>query len=145
MIPVSEISILEQVFTHIDPDTGEVTCLAIDRLKEDKRLRMKPVGLCPVTMEFAEFCLRERGVEPHRVARVLATYPDYDPVLFAAWGDGSHLLIDGVHRYIACATHGSPTIRGKIVPLTVWRSYRIDLNGFKPTAEDLKGMFSGIL
>ena len=145
MIHVSEIGPTEQIFTHIDPDTGETICLAIDRLKADKRLLMKPVGLCPVSMEFAEFCIRERGVEVHRVARVLAAYPVYDPVLFAAWGDGSHLLIDGVHRYVACATHGSPTIKGKIVPLTVWRSYRIDLGGAHPSEGELKEMFSGIL
>ncbi len=116
---------------------------ASTRIRDEVGPRLQ-VGLVPVDKQFADWCSRERGVEPHRLGRWMTVLKPtnilhFEPFLFVHLKNtDSHLLIDGTHRYVACALLGIPEFPAIIVPEPEWKEYLIEMPPFS-----LKG-WSGI-
>lgn len=144
MIDYRTLPLGSTVFTHFDPETKEPMDLAIDLLLADKRVKRLGVIDVAIDREWAATCVRDRGIERHRLARLMDVKGEFDPIYYVHYGDGSKLQIEGVHRYVASYTMGRKSIRAKIIPLTVWKPYII--SGLpRDTPEQLLNKFSGIL
>lgn len=100
----AELGLFEECFTHIAED-GKQTTYASARLFKwctEHPEQSKPwLQILPVEAHHAHFCFNERGVERHRLMRLLE-HPDRlaTPLLFVEMPDGSMLLLDGTHRYV---------------------------------------------
>ena len=68
--------------------------------------------------------LTRRGLEEARLLRALST-PSYAPLLFALMPDGSALLVDGSHTYVAMLLRGERYARGYLVPECIWRNFLV--------------------
>lgn len=122
---VDDMDLTDVVFTHMDEGTKAITTINISRLLRDWKVRMRPVVMLPIDRDFAKFCVTNRGVEEHRLER-LEREEIREPVLFAYWQSGEHLLIDGTHRYVAQTLKGASEIKARILPISVWRPYVIE-------------------
>jgi hypothetical protein len=96
----------------------------------------------PVDMEFVNFCLEHRGIEPHRLAR-LTTEICSRPLLMCTQSDGSQLIVDGHHRYVRIGIDGGKQALAWILPERVWRPYTVAGTQDRDRAE-LLGSFSGL-
>jgi hypothetical protein len=124
---------------------GVQTHFASGMMERDERiLAIEPV-LIPVTMEGAKMMVKERGVETHRLARLLAVPAlSYTPILVAFWPiDQSHLIVDGAHRYCAAAQQLAEHIHARIIPRRIWKHFVIE--DFPKVDQSIKDTFSGIL
>ena len=146
MFNIEDMNPREAVFTHIDDVTGIQIDVAIDRLNAHIRARcikglFDPV---PINVEhhIAEYFINNRGIEPHRLKRIRSE--DFlNPILFATTPKGTHLLLDGHHRYVAAAMAGKATLPAFVVPERVWRKFLIEGMG-QATTEILRNMYSGM-
>jgi hypothetical protein len=129
------------MFSHLDLEDGTQTYINITLLAE--AVKDLEIVQAPVCQKHAEFCIKYRGVETHRLQRLLDVKPS-DPVLFASWPDGTYLLIDGTHRYVAAAMRKEVEIKARIIPEEIWRKFQ--LVGVKdPNPMQTLSKFSGIL
>ena len=86
------------LFTHRGYD-GKFTTFCIDMFEAYiKATRMKPVEL-KIDPEFATFIREKRGIEQYRLDRLRGAALKI-PVIYVKWQDGTHLMIDGHHRYV---------------------------------------------
>jgi hypothetical protein len=133
----------EKVFTWQDPDTLEELNFAVDRLNAWCVAAEVETVLTPVEVEFADLFIRERGIEFHRVERM--TFKDLlHPVIYCCMPKGTHLLVDGHHRYVFSAMIGQTEQRAHILTQEQWEPFLI--SGM-PTfvRENIISGFSGIL
>ena len=115
-------SIGSVLFTHVDHETDVVTNINVSTLSRDRRVKALKVERAPVDLDFAKFCLTNRGVEKHRLARLMDG-PIREPILVCEWYDDTHLIVDGHHRYVASARRGFNAIKAKIIPKHVWMQH----------------------
>jgi hypothetical protein len=115
----------ELVFTHQDFDTGKITIIAIERLMKSNAYRLRPKVSIPVEQDQARYFYENRGIERHRLSKFFGV-PIRDPVTLLKWGDGSDLLADGNHRYVAAALKGESCILAKILPRSVWAPFIVN-------------------
>lgn len=123
----------EIVFSHVDDVTGEVRHFAVERIAKDieKMAVPPPIIEVPIDQTFAQFCIRARGVEPHRWNRITPQDVCHYPILMAVMpGVGrdtkdSHLIIDGIHRYTRAAAWGWPSVRGYELQPEFWQQYLV--------------------
>jgi len=131
-----------QMFTHVDPDTGVNTVFAatdIRRYCDHNRLEFVMI---PITRQDAKMILQHRGIEDYRLDR-LRKSQQWQPLLFAHMPDGTDLLIDGSHTYVARALCGHKWALGYIVPQEIWSYFTIE--GFPQTTEkELLSSWSGV-
>jgi hypothetical protein len=128
----------EVCFSHVDDVTGDVRHFAVERIERDIRngtLNL-PIVETPINDTFARFSFTQRGVEKHRIIRLLTTPTEIShyPVVFAHFPgvgrdvpDSEYLMIDGAHRYCASAVLGWKSIRGYVMEPEQWEPYLIDI------------------
>lgn len=108
------------VFTHVENGkTRAWSITLLDRIMKQALDRgyLEPVE-AEVDPEWAEYCVQNRGIEEHRLARLSDEALD-SPVYGFMEADGSFLMVDGHHRYVYAARMGYPTIKTAIVPKEV--------------------------
>ena len=131
-----------QMFTHIDPETRVETVFAASDIRRCCDHSRYEFVMIPITARDARLIRQYRGIEDHRLLRML-TATEWQPLLFAHMADGTDLLIDGSHTYVARAMLGHKWALAYVVPQEIWTYYTIE--GFPPTTEEeLKASFSGI-
>lgn len=119
-IPVSEIDPFEVCFTHVHE--GVATTIAVERLHKDPDfLKLKPF-LTPVEEHFAKWAMENRGVEQKRLDRLTPAI-FAQPLTYCEWENGSHLLVDGNHRYVKAAMLGVKELPARVVLPPLWRKY----------------------
>lgn len=137
----------DQVFTHESLDdskfqrswnVGAIMRVLMDMFEQGQ---IEPIWV-QIDAGFIPCCWKDRGIEKHRLARLT---PDAlkVPVLFMAEPDGTHLMLDGTHRYVYAHTIGRRDILAFDVPLDVGEKARIHV----PQMADFTGYknsFSGI-
>ena len=131
-----------QMFTHIEPETKVNTVFAVSDIRRWCDHNRYPFMLIPVTKRDAKMILQYRGIEDYRLKRIWEARR-WQPLLFAHMADGSDLLIDGSHTYVARALRGHKWALGYIVPQEIWSYYTIE--GFPQTSEqELINSWSGV-
>jgi hypothetical protein len=110
MIPMTELGLGEEMFTHIDDTTDppRQMSFAVDRIfAKCEAEKLEPVFV-PIDLSFVEYLCKFRGVELPRVFR-LTDQDRIKPVLLikypylSALNSTEYLLIDGCHRYVRAA------------------------------------------
>lgn len=151
----TEVALLDEVFTHVNDDDGAQTSYNVTALYRHLTDRWDEVALAgvekvvvPVDEDHGQYCMERRGVEQDRIA-VLVQHPEYltKPILFVAMPDGSHLLVDGTHRYViwwmTSRDTGKPlSIPSYIIPLAVAAPFIIE--DMPQTDEDELMRWSGL-
>lgn len=130
------------VFTHFHE--GQQTDYAIGLMRSDPLVLAFQVMTTDVDRKFAQWMLKHRGIEAHRLRRLMRVpVMKLEPVIFADQPDDSKLLIDGSHRYVSAALRGARAIHIRCLPELVWRPYVID--GFpKQEEQALLNSYSNI-
>jgi len=130
------------MFTHVDADTGVNTVFAATDLRRYCDHNRLPFSLVPVTKRDAKMILEHRGIEDYRLKRIWESQ-NWQPLLFAHMPDGTDLLIDGSHTYVARAMRGHKWVLAYVVPQEIWTYYTIE--GFPQTTEqELLDSWSGV-
>jgi hypothetical protein len=149
----------DQIFTHIDPSTKVETVLAATRLRaladasavfastpgEPTNGRILKI-LTDITSEGAKICVLHRGIEEPRLRNAMKTVASkkITPLLYTEWGDGTHLLIDGSHTYVALYLENYKAAPSYMVPETIWRSYCVEGLPKERSEADLLASYSGV-
>lgn len=143
MIDVLTMELTEHVFTWHNPVNGEEMSFATERLakwcKENEELE---VFLTPVEVIHAGVFLKDRGIEPHRLSRVMKHGLDI-PLIYLTMDDDTHLLCDGHHRYVVAAMTSRHVLKAYILTKDQWEPFVIA--GIpKQGVDKLRGGYSGI-
>lgn len=139
--------ITDIVYTHFDPDTNVQMDFNVSSLERDPRLKTLEEVLVLVEQRHGELIYTKRGIEKHRLLRVMQAMQnkvELPPLLFLDLPDGTQLLVEGNHRYLAACVLKHVNIRSLIVPEHIYKRHII--TDFPKTTEaELLGSFSGIL
>lgn len=139
LINPATLPMTDEIFSWSPPegeDNSEMLHFAASQLRRDLSA-IPPAVDCRLTSvhldpQFAQFCIRSRGIEWPRCDRWFRIFQgpakvSPEPLLFCHFPDGSNLLIDGTHRYVAAAMAGLRELPAWIVPEIIWRRYLVDL------------------
>lgn len=135
---------LSQVFSWTDPaDPNRRLVFLVGNMLLDLR-----VSLCSTTElihldgDFAEFAREHRGLDVSRLSEWLAMlsvlghpsrlHPEHT-LLMLDMGDGSHLLVDGHHRYVAAYHAGWREYPAFLVPAFVWTKHYLRYEELSPS------------
>ena len=146
---ISELTLGEVTYTHQDPDTGEFRTFAVQRIIDWIKENNIQKFAIPVDKEFASFIEKNRGIESHRLLRILfeAETALLVPIVIVELPDRehgvSHLIIDGNHRYLIAAKIDAPSIPGHVVKLEQIKQFLVE-DVPVDLAERALGGFSGI-
>lgn len=145
MIPWTQLGLTETVFTwENSDDPGEQLSFAVDRLAEAAEAANLEILAVAIDPEFAASLPERRGLEAHRIERLLQNIRAWKPILICVMPDGTGLTVDGNHRYFIAWKAGGTAIPAYLVPESMWREYLIDFPHDKAFQEHLKD-WSGIL
>lgn len=115
----------DQVFTQIRPDGNVV--YAVTRIREHCMRTLAPVYLTVLQPAHVRLIMEQRGLEDDRLARAALLTPYYKPLLYLHQpDDGSHLLADGSHTYVARYLLGHRQALAYLVEKEVWRDFLVD-------------------
>ncbi|MCO5157922.1 MAG: hypothetical protein M9945_14430 [Aquamicrobium sp.] len=134
---------LDVVFSLVDDKTGKTTHINVTALAKSWKTKARPIVTIEVEPAIAEYFVQKRGIEQHRVDRLMGEEIK-EPLLLLHWIDGSHLLVDGHHRYVAASLKGQTELKARLVPKSVWSKYVIVDLPAERSDRMTKG-FSGIL
>ena len=116
----------DQTFTHIDTDfDGKVRHFNTTALAEWALCTGQEVHEIEVEADKAEWISKNHGVEQAKLTAITATTLN-DPILFACWPDGTHLLIDGNHRYVAAAALGRKSLPAYFIEPKNWEGFLVE-------------------
>lgn len=125
----------DEAFNWRENATGRTMMINVSRLAAhiDEMRRVAPETIeaasyeGPIDLEFAQWLLANNNPDAACLRQMVERFAlgaendrDKRPVIICEMRDGSALLVDGTHRYIARALTGRRTIRGVIVPPNVW-------------------------
>ncbi len=132
----------EAVYTWIDPDgVDTVLHFASDRMAAWAKDNLETV-MTPCNEADARMLIRDRCLEKHRLDRFDLKVLDL-PVLYCEMDGGTHLLVDGNHRYVYAAALGVPWIKAHIFKRSDWEPFLVDGLG-AATEEQLRASPSGL-
>ena len=119
-----ECGLLDEVFSHEDEDGTLRHINATQLYAHALKAGMEKVW---VTLDPAhtQFILENRGIERPRVDRLVEPYLSM-PILVVKMADGSHLTVDGHHRWVKCAELGRKEILCLMVPVGEWEKFCVD-------------------
>ncbi|WP_113155912.1 hypothetical protein [Nitratireductor sp. OM-1] len=121
---MKDMGAMDSVFTHVDEKTGVSTHFNVTSMEDDWRVRARSPVHIPVDEAGASLFMAKRGIEKHRLDR-LRGLPKLDPILILHWIDGTHLVVDGHHRYVAAYLDGHRGMLARMLPRSIWRRHVI--------------------
>lgn len=127
--PRVEISIVRDEVFSFTPDDGDTEIhIYSGRLREwlhakamDKLVEVHFPG-----EETLDSIVRRHGLEQHRMDSMTEDEAR-EPVIVGLWPSGTHVLIDGGHRRWFWAKRGVHTLKGWVVPTTVWQHFTFSI------------------
>ena len=160
-----DLKLFGETFTHVCDKTGRQTTYCVYDMiahckatavpvsspleSSDELANGSHVEQCNVPVEayHAKYCMENRGVEEHRLARLYEGGPaviEAQPIIFIKQEDGSMLLVDGTHRYITAFMLKMANVPAYFVPWLVAVPFIVeDAPDVDPDA--LMNSFSGLL
>lgn len=131
-----------QIFTHVDSKTGINTVYAVTDIRAACDREREPIFMTELEDHVAKMIQRLRGIEPHRVRRAIHS-KQWLPLIYAEQSDGTVLLIDGSHTYVARWMLGHKWANAYVVPESFWRHYTVE--GLPSATEEMLAQsWSGI-
>lgn len=112
----------EIIFSHKDEKTGSVSHFNVTRLQNSILYSLRPTVNIPVDANYAKFCVENRGIEKHRLVPLIGKTIKI-PISVLIWDGGTHLIVDGHHRYVASALNGMESVPGRMIPKGIWEKF----------------------
>jgi hypothetical protein len=135
MIPLDETK-GDICFTHFSEKDQTQTVYDVTRLLAAIADGTVPVTRTKVQLDpiLAVFLVQHRGVERHRIDRLMETDPEtWEPIVFCMQADETGLLVDGTHRYVVALLKETWVIpQAVIVAYPDWRPYTVDAPRWDP-------------
>jgi hypothetical protein len=110
-----------QVFTHVDDDDGTERHFHIPKLLQLIHEPGVELAEFDIIEPHVDFVMANRGVDEYHVNERLKDADLEQPGLMCNWSDGSKLVVDGNHRYVARFRRGKPFMSFFVFPEHVWR------------------------
>lgn len=133
------------MFTYVDRITGDNIVFNVSDIQSDPRVLKLATIQVRVEDDFAQYIMVNHGVEKQRIDRLLWSNTrdgGFKPILYAKMLEGSMLLIDGNHRYVAAYLLRHKTIAAKVILRATWKEHLV--HGLPTeTTESLKSRRSG--
>jgi hypothetical protein len=122
----SECGPLDEIFAHEDAHTGEVRIFNATALNQHIDRFPSAARLMTLDLEpwFTGFIRAERGIEGWRIDRLCEPHLSR-PILLVEMPNGSHLTVDGHHRWIKKVELGHATIEAYAFPLGEWERFLV--------------------
>lgn len=114
----------EQVYTFKEDKTGELHHFAVDQMNAYIRAALKP-ELIVIHPDMLKHLVNRGGWEPDHLANMSDAALEA-PCTLIDYGDGTHVLADGVHRVLKHAQKGHDTFPAYVVPERIWRRFLIE-------------------
>jgi len=144
MLDTITLPVSDQVFTHVSEATGINTQLAGTSIREHCDRTLAKLFLVALEPHAAKMTVMYRGIELPRLERATRT-EHYKPLLYLDMPEGTQLLADGSHTYVARYIKGHRYALAYIVPERIWRDFVVtDFPTFDMTAEELLATTSGL-
>lgn len=128
-----DLDLNEAIFTHIadhPSGTGEQTNIAVDRLREhlrgEWRQKKRKPQMVAISKSFVGYIRKNRGLEQHRLDRLTESSLRKDPIILAEWPGGTHLIVDGHHRYVRADELGHSAIWAFVCDQPTWRPFLVE-------------------
>lgn len=122
---------LDEIYTHIDNGeggTGKVRHFNASAMNRDAKSLEATGAISCITaamdMDFVRFIVEHRGVEDHKIRRLVEPYLS-TPIIGVALPDDVVLTVDGHHRLVRLALEQHTTYRMYLFPEGVWGRYLI--------------------
>lgn len=119
--------LLDQIFSvnYTDDATGTTRMRHFNASALHRELLANPLPMSQVEVrpDWARYIFHNRGCKQDGVTRQmgrLITGDQHQPLLYLCTADGTHLQIDGHHKYVAAAALGVPHLWAVFVPLGSW-------------------------
>lgn len=126
---VADCHLMDEIFTHIDPDDGTVRHFNATAVMREATSLMQAGSAHILTTlieeDFVRLVKAERGIEQWKVDR-LSMQQLVTPLVGVLMPDDSVLLIDGHHRMVALHTLGASTYQIFIVGKGAWGSFLVE-------------------
>lgn len=121
----TELGPKEVVFSFDDENPNRTYHFAVERLEKYLVEIDHPIRAIAVDPEWAKTLPVVRGLEPHRLVRLLEAPEKWTPVIFCEMPDKSGLLVDGNHRYYITWQAGGTSVPAYFVPMKIWNQYLV--------------------
>jgi hypothetical protein len=146
MIDCMTLHPLTVLFSHYDDDTHEQTHFSITHMDAwilgPHNAEVERVS-APIDPDAAQMIAECRGIEQHRLDPLLSCPLPFAPVYFVTMPCGTHLLVDGSHRYVASHMRKQESIRAYV--LTWAQAQQFIVTGIPDmTKEQVVGGYSGL-
>lgn len=117
----------EAIFSWNEPGTDNNYHWAADQLCKYLADTNHEVVLIPIDKDFARTLPALRGLEIERMDRIPLNPNLWTPVVLLNMPDGTHLLVDGNHRYFMSWVFGETEIRTWMVDQDIWEKFLVKL------------------
>lgn len=110
----------EQLFTHVDKETGKHVTVAVQRLRSSIKFKLLPEVRINVDYEHGISLLDSLDatrLQSHINMRELP------PAITIIYGDGKDVMVDGEYSYCAALARGMSSITCIRVPFSVWNEF----------------------
>jgi hypothetical protein len=121
----SALALGEQIFTHIDDQTGQERVFAVDGLRKHMDSERAKFFITPIDYTTSVMIMKHRGIEKPRLRRAMQTKL-YKPFLYLQMPDQTNLLCDGSHTYVARHMKGHKWGLTYVIPQEIWKHYLVE-------------------
>ena len=122
-----ECSERDEIFTHQDPETGEIRRFNSTKMYHYAAARAGVVECLELLLDakYAEFIRRNRGIESWKLARLKEPYLSR-PIIMVELPNGHQLTVDGHHRWVRKHDLGHKVIRTYWFHAGQWEQFLIE-------------------
>jgi len=115
------------IFSWDDPDDESHVHFNITRLEQWLERNPHEIVRIPVDKEFAKVLPEMRGLEQHRLKRLLDNPKWAPPIILAMMPDGTGLIVDGNHRYYVAYALGWEHLKAYAVDVSIWGKFLVKM------------------
>lgn len=123
-IPFGSLPLTDETFSFRD-SAGKQTHFAIGELRRWLKKANGPIVTMEIPEGFDQVLIQQRGAE-QEIADKLPEEALSDPVIFAMWPTGTHVLLDGAHRALVHYQRGSRELKAYMLPQAIWEEFVIE-------------------
>lgn len=126
MMHILECDPFDQQFTHMTAD-NMLTVFNTSALERHLQRTLTIPEWIAIVKEQVALIERDNGVEQEHLAR-LKDNCLAQPIIFCECLDGTHILVDGNHRFVYAARKGKTEVLAWLVKRDVWERFIIDIS-----------------
>lgn len=119
-IDFNTITTPEELYTLVDPESGQHITFAVARLRKSIKVKLLPDVLVPLDFEYGA-ALLEAGLDGQRLQAHINMRTL--PAVLMLRREKMDALIDGEYAYCAALARGQREVLAKRIPMSVWQEF----------------------